>query len=152
MVNSTQTTFAITLGYYLIVWLIPRLMKNQTPYSLKHILIAYNIIMILVNVFVIIEVGKKNKEKYSFHKTVINTRKFITSLYTYVFFFFSFQLLLMAIKLNYSWTCEPITFSDTYSDAELRVNLNFTLSRWRSVQKCLSSCYRYSFITLMESV
>lgn len=56
MVNSTHTTFAITLGYFLIVWLTPRLMKNQTPYSLKHILIPYNIIMILVNVFVIIEV------------------------------------------------------------------------------------------------
>lgn len=33
-----------------------------------------------------------------------------------------FQLLLMAIKLNYSWTCQPITFSDSYSDDELRVN------------------------------
>ncbi|CAI6347911.1 unnamed protein product [Macrosiphum euphorbiae] len=55
MVNSVFTTFTITLCYLLIVWLTPRFMKNHTAYSLKNILIMYNIMMIIANVFIIIE-------------------------------------------------------------------------------------------------
>jgi len=58
MVNSVFTTLTITLCYLLIVWLTPRYMKNHTAYNLKNVLIIYNIIMIITNLFVIIEVMK----------------------------------------------------------------------------------------------
>jgi len=58
MVNSVFTTVTIILCYFLIVWLTPRYMKNHTAYSLKNILIMYNIVMIIANLFIIIEVMK----------------------------------------------------------------------------------------------
>ncbi|XP_025415383.1 elongation of very long chain fatty acids protein 4-like isoform X1 [Sipha flava] len=83
MVNSGLTTLTITICYLLIVWLTPRYMQKRSAYNLKYILIIYNVIMILVNVFIFTE------------------------------------LLLMAIKLNYSWMCQPITYVNP--EAELRI-------------------------------
>ncbi|XP_015368984.1 PREDICTED: elongation of very long chain fatty acids protein 4-like isoform X2 [Diuraphis noxia] len=55
MVNSVFTTFTIALCYLLIVWLTPLYMKNRTAYNLRNVLIIYNIIMIITNLFIIIE-------------------------------------------------------------------------------------------------
>lgn len=60
MVNSISTTFTITLCYFLAVWLTPWYMKNRSPYNLKNVLITYNIMMILVNLFIIKEVKSIN--------------------------------------------------------------------------------------------
>lgn len=58
MVNSVYTTLTIVICYFLVVWLTPRYMKNRSPFNLKLVLIIYNIIMIFVNLFIIIEVNK----------------------------------------------------------------------------------------------
>lgn len=65
MVNSVFTTLTITICYLLVVWLTPRCMQSRPAYSLKNVLIVYNVLMILVNVFIITEVRKKVVPTYS---------------------------------------------------------------------------------------
>ncbi|XP_050443777.1 elongation of very long chain fatty acids protein 4-like isoform X2 [Adelges cooleyi] len=83
MVNSVWTTIVIILCYYLTIWLLPKYMKNRSPFNLKIIMLVYNGLMVVVNSFIVVE------------------------------------LALMSTKLNYSWTCQPITYVD--ENAELRI-------------------------------
>lgn len=118
MVNSVYTTFTITFCYLLMVWLTPKYMKNRPPHSLKNVLIIYNVLMILANLFIIIEV----KKKYVYICSSILIHDEMFEYYKTVYFVFFLQLLITSTKLNYNLTCQPITYMN--SESELRVNIN----------------------------
>jgi len=56
MVDSPTPTVIYTVIYFIIVGLGPRCMKNRKPFKLTPILIPYNILMTLLNLFIAIEV------------------------------------------------------------------------------------------------
>lgn len=89
-------------------------MKNRSPYNLKNVLIMYNIMMISVNLFIIIEVKKGLLIVFYWYRYHYD--------YVEIYLIFFFQLLMMAIKLNYNWMCQPITYVNL--EAELRVNFD----------------------------
>jgi len=56
MVDSPTPTVIYTVIYFIIVGLGPRCMKNRKPFKLTPILIPYNILMTLLNLYIAIEV------------------------------------------------------------------------------------------------
>lgn len=56
MVDSPMPTLVYTIVYFLIVGLGPRCMKNRKPLKLTSVLIPYNVLMTLLNLFIAIEV------------------------------------------------------------------------------------------------
>lgn len=57
MVDSPTPTVVYTAIYFVIVALGPRLMKNRKPFKLTSILIYYNVLMALLNLYIGIEVS-----------------------------------------------------------------------------------------------
>lgn len=56
MVDSPTPTVIYTMIYFIIVGLGPRCMKNRKPFKLTPILVPYNILMTLLNLYIAIEV------------------------------------------------------------------------------------------------
>lgn len=58
LVNTPLPVLTILgLYYYFVTDFGPRFMKNRPPFELKKVLVVYNLIQILINVFICFEVG-----------------------------------------------------------------------------------------------
>jgi len=56
MVDSPVPTVVYTVVYFIIVVLGPRCMKHRTPFKLTTVLIPYNVLMTLLNLYIAVEV------------------------------------------------------------------------------------------------
>lgn len=56
MVDSPAPTIFYTVIYFIIVGLGPKYMKNRKPFKLTSILIPYNVLMTLLNLYIAVEV------------------------------------------------------------------------------------------------
>ena len=45
--------------YLLLVWSLPKLMKNKEPFQLTNLLVLYNAAMTLLNLYIFVEVSEK---------------------------------------------------------------------------------------------
>lgn len=57
--SSPLYVWALTATYILIVFLGPRVMKNRKPFSLQYFLVIYNLGLVALSVYMLVEVSKK---------------------------------------------------------------------------------------------
>ncbi|XP_043921333.1 elongation of very long chain fatty acids protein 2 isoform X2 [Protopterus annectens] len=55
MLDSYLPTFCLTLLYLIIIWLGPKYMKNRPAFSLQKLLIGYNLAVMLLSLYMLIE-------------------------------------------------------------------------------------------------
>lgn len=47
-----------SVGYLLMVWLGPKLMKNRKPFNLQALMVAYNVLLVTLSAYMFVEVGR----------------------------------------------------------------------------------------------
>lgn len=57
MVDSPVPTIIYTLIYLFIVWIGPKLMRDRKPFKLTWLLIPYNFLMAVLNLYIALQVG-----------------------------------------------------------------------------------------------
>jgi elongation of very long chain fatty acids protein 4 len=57
LLDSPKPTIQLTILYLLMVWLGPKFMSNRKPLKLKWTLIVYNLVMVAINAYIVLEIG-----------------------------------------------------------------------------------------------
>ena len=57
-VPSILSPLSFVVTYLLLVWLLPKVMKNREPFQLTNLLVLYNAAMTLLNLYICVEVSE----------------------------------------------------------------------------------------------
>ena len=108
LMASPAPTLLIAIAYLTTIYYGRRFMAKRKPFSIRGVLIPYNLAMALLNLYIGLEVNLV----------------FITILVVLNYILVSRQLAVTQNRRQYNWLCQPVNYSD--DPDEIRVNFDLS--------------------------